>query len=84
MQEDEEETVQGKCAACEAEETLRPKESPAAPPAMTPAAESAIRSLGSGQPLPAAERAFFEKRRAASYGRFLLVTFLVRTRKVTR
>src|SRR5438132_12610544 len=50
--------VQRKCAACEEQETLCHKGRSA--PRIS--AEAAVASLGAGQPLPGAERAFFEPR----------------------
>src|SRR5262245_35297122 len=55
----EEGTVQRLCAECE-EEVQRKSADGAASAA--PAAESAIRSLAGGSPLPAAERTYFEPR----------------------
>jgi hypothetical protein len=57
--------VHRKCAACEDEDNLHRKEASAASRqggALSPAAESLVRNLGPGIPLPASERAFFEPR----------------------
>jgi Domain of unknown function (DUF4157) len=56
-------TVQRVCAGCEEEVQRQPDSGPgwAGRPAV-PATETAIRSLASGIPLPASERAFFEPR----------------------
>ena len=48
-----------KCADCENDENIQRKETPGSLP---PAAETAVRALGPGAPLPASERAFFEPR----------------------
>ena len=50
-----------KCADCAEDENIQRKEMPAAA-ALSPAAESAVRALGPGAPLPQSERAFFEPR----------------------
>ena len=76
-------TLQRACAACEAkddseDEKVRAKrlnpddeihgKMTASPPAMTNGLEHQVRGLGSGQPLPASERAFFEPRFGRDFG----------------
>lgn len=51
-----------KCANCENEENIQRKETPGAVASLSPAAETAVRSLGPGAPLPESVRTFFEPR----------------------
>jgi Domain of unknown function (DUF4157) len=56
------EILRRKCAHCEEEENIRRKETAGQAVPLSSAAETAVRSLGPGAPLPASERAFFEPR----------------------
>jgi Domain of unknown function (DUF4157) len=67
---DQRSILRRKCAHCE--EKVQRKETQGASHAggsLSPAAESAVSSLGPGAPLPASERAFFEPRFGHSLGR---------------
>ncbi len=62
---DQRSILRRKCAHCDEEERVQRKEAQGAShagTALSPAAESAVSSLGPGAPLPASERAFFEPR----------------------
>ena len=64
-------TIQRLCADCE-DEIQRKADGGAAREAAAPAADSAIRALGVGAPLPASERAYFEPRFGRDFSNVLL------------
>ena len=68
---DQRSILRRKCVQCEEEEKIQRKEMQGpsyAGGALSPAAEVAVNSLGTGAPLPASERAFFEPRFGHSLG----------------